>query len=286
MPTTSLVSVIVPAYNAARFLPQAVESVVRQTHHNLELIIVDDGSTDATPQLADGFVDRDRRVRVIHKANGGLSSARNAGLAAARGAYLCFLDSDDALLPDKIERPLAFLDFFLLCDLVYSDHYIADDALNPISVDCRSPPDVPMQELLSYCNWFAPISPLMRARLVKTVGYFDEELSSAEDWDYWIRASRCGVLAYLPGPVAVYRRHAGQMHHDWSRMRSNQEKVIRKNFAPGSKEWRLAHAAMAWTQAKRSRAKSSYFKMAVSLCAMAWNARSKRDLRAILQFAY
>jgi glycosyltransferase involved in cell wall biosynthesis len=284
--TTPRVSVIVAAYDAERFLATAVESVLAQTCADLEVIVVDDGSADGTARLAKELEVRDPRVRLVRKPNGGLSSARNAGMSAARGGYLCFLDADDVLLPDKLERQLAFLERSPECDLVYSDHYLGDERLAPLALECRRPPDVPFAELLSYCNWFAPMSPLVRRRLVDRVGHFDEALSSAEDWDYWIRASRCGVLAYLPGPVAIYRTHPGQMHHDLARMRENQARVIRKHFPPGSREWRLAHAAQDWSDAKRAHARRRHLRTAVHLLGLAWHTRSLRDLRRVVRHAY
>lgn len=99
-----LVSVIVPVYNVERYLVRAVDSLLGQTYERLDIILVDDGSTDHCPQLCDDYARRDARVRVIHKPNGGLSDARNAGLDAARGELLTFLDSDDYLAPSTIGR--------------------------------------------------------------------------------------------------------------------------------------------------------------------------------------
>ena len=99
-----LITVIVPVYKVEAYLDACVESVLGQTYGNFELILVDDGSPDNCPQLCDAFAARDPRVRVIHKANGGLSSARNAGIDAARGEYLAFLDSDDLWSPLFLER--------------------------------------------------------------------------------------------------------------------------------------------------------------------------------------
>ena len=100
----SLISVIIPVYKVEAFLTACVESVLAQTYQNLELILVDDGSPDNCPQMCDAFAVRDSRVRVIHKENGGLSSARNAGIEVARGEYLAFLDSDDLWSPLFLER--------------------------------------------------------------------------------------------------------------------------------------------------------------------------------------
>ncbi len=281
-----LVSVVMPAYNVERFLAEAVGSVRSQTWKQLELIIVNDGSTDGTAELAAQFEAEDARIRVVHKQNGGLCSARNAGAAATRGDLLCFLDADDVFLPDKLERQIAFLDFFRSCDVVYSDHYVGNSSLNPLLLECKRPPDLPMQELLIYCNWFAPFSPLMRAPVFTRAGGFDEDLRSAEDWDFWIRVSRCAVLGYLPGPVGVYRNHADQMSNDLLRMRSNQDEVIRKHYETGSREWRITRAARAWSEAKRSKAAGKYGRMSMSLFKCVWHARSRRTLRNVIRLAY
>lgn len=100
----SLISVIIPVYKVEAYLTACVESVLGQTYQNFELILVDDGSPDNCPQMCDAFAARDSRVRVIHKENGGLSSARNAGIEIARGEYFAFLDSDDLWSPLFLER--------------------------------------------------------------------------------------------------------------------------------------------------------------------------------------
>ena len=100
----SLITVIIPVYKVEAYLTACVESVLAQTYQNLELILVDDGSPDNCPQMCDAFAARDSRIRVIHKENGGLSSARNAGIEIARGEYLAFLDSDDLWSPLFLER--------------------------------------------------------------------------------------------------------------------------------------------------------------------------------------
>ncbi|MBQ6373098.1 MAG: glycosyltransferase family 2 protein [Clostridia bacterium] len=101
-----LISVIMPIYNAGSFLRKGVESVLVQTHRNLEMILVDDGSTDGSGEICDAFAEKDDRVRVIHQANGGVSRARNVGLTAAKGDYIAWLDSDDYFLPTVLERLL------------------------------------------------------------------------------------------------------------------------------------------------------------------------------------
>lgn len=104
--TQELISVIVPIYKVEQYLNQCISSIVNQTYKNLEIILVDDGSPDQCPQMCDEWAERDSRIKVIHKANGGLSDARNAGLEVCSGEYLAFIDSDDWIEPDYVEKML------------------------------------------------------------------------------------------------------------------------------------------------------------------------------------
>lgn len=99
----TLISVIIPVYNVEQYLHECINSIINQTYKNLEIILVDDGSTDSCGKICDSFAAKDRRITVIHKRNGGLSDARNAGLKLSTGGYIVFVDSDDYMLPDGIE---------------------------------------------------------------------------------------------------------------------------------------------------------------------------------------
>ncbi len=107
MKKDDLVSVIIPVYKVEKYLDQCVESIVKQTYPDLEIILVDDGSPDRCPLMCEDWQRRDTRIAVVHKANGGLSSARNAGLDICRGEYVCFIDSDDWIEPNYVERMLS-----------------------------------------------------------------------------------------------------------------------------------------------------------------------------------
>lgn len=95
-----LISVIVPIYNVEKYLARCVDSIVNQTYKNLEIILVDDGSPDLCPQMCDDYAEKDSRIKVVHKKNGGLSDARNAGMAVSTGEYISFIDSDDYVSDD------------------------------------------------------------------------------------------------------------------------------------------------------------------------------------------
>ena len=122
---TPLVSMIIPIYNGEKYLDLCLESIAAQTYQNLEILLVDDGSTDSSPEMCDAFASQDSRIRVIHKPNGGLSSARNAGLDTMRGEYVTFVDCDDFLFPDMV-------DFFVRTALEYDC-----DVVTGASVDTR-----------------------------------------------------------------------------------------------------------------------------------------------------
>ncbi len=123
---TPTISVIIPAYNAADVLPRAIRSVLGQTFRLLELIVVDDGSTDATASIAEDFAASDSRVRVVRQKNKGLGMARNAGLAVARGEYLAFVDADDEAMPDMYRRMLEAVQASGDADIVYCGHMAQD----------------------------------------------------------------------------------------------------------------------------------------------------------------
>ncbi len=98
-----LISVVIPAYNVGKYIDKCIDTVLTQTYSNIEIILVDDGATDDTAEICDNYAKKDNRVKVIHKKNGGLSDARNAGIDAAKGKYITFIDSDDYIADDYVE---------------------------------------------------------------------------------------------------------------------------------------------------------------------------------------
>jgi glycosyltransferase involved in cell wall biosynthesis len=244
-----LVSIVIPAYNAEKYLADAVRSAQTQDYEHLEVIIVDDGSTDSTPELAKGFAAADARVRVVSQSNGGLSSARNTGLRHARGDFVSFLDSDDTLHPLKVSRQLGALQS-TDAGLAFSDYYTADENLVPQMISVTRPYLDDLNEQLPLQNVFPAHAALIRREIVDYVGVFDEGLPSAEDWDYWIRCAKVTAMVYVPGALCCYRLHSGQMHNDRRRMRLSQLRVVRKHYHPGSPQRRLAMAGFHWAEAK------------------------------------
>jgi peptidoglycan/xylan/chitin deacetylase (PgdA/CDA1 family)/SAM-dependent methyltransferase len=204
-----LVSFIIPAYNAAETLAKAVESLQAQTIGTWEAVIVDDGSTDGTLALARQLAASDARLRVLTQPQGGRSAARNAGLDVAHGEAIAFLDADDWILPRYVERMTAALAAEPELDAVYCGHYCA-------TLDGQRGPDVfpwssaDLFDELSRRNVFAIHTCLVRSSLVRTVGHFDTNLATGEEWDYWQRAARTGArFGPVPEVLSVYLTRPG-----------------------------------------------------------------------------
>ncbi|HEU4329330.1 MAG TPA: glycosyltransferase [Roseiflexaceae bacterium] len=201
------VSVIIPCYNYARYLPQAVASVVAQTCGGWELLIVDDGSQDESLAVAQEL--RAQHVgwpiRVLTQTNGGLSAARNSGAAAARGVYLLFLDADDMLAPDLLARALPVLRAHPEVGFVYSGFQLFGD-------DWTVWPSVPFDlRLLRLDNYIHPPA-LTRRSAWEQVGGFDPRMPFYEDWDFWLRLAAAGWSGHhLDAPLVYYRRHGDSL---------------------------------------------------------------------------
>ncbi len=213
MPT---VSVIVPCFNQAAFLGQAIESVLSQTYADLQLIVVDDGSTDQTRDVAASF--SDPRLLFIHQDNRGLGAARNRGYQASSGQYVTFLDSDDYFSPHKVQRQVEVLENeaeigFVFCDIQHVDaqgaplnDYTVKSAFRPFSKDLLS--------LLLAGGFMPPHAVMIRRSVLDEVGLFDEspELSGNEDYDLWLRVAAAGYRAfYVDHKDAYYRIHGQNM---------------------------------------------------------------------------
>jgi glycosyltransferase involved in cell wall biosynthesis len=214
------VSVIIPAFNAAVYLTAALESVQQQTVQAFEVVVVDDGSTDGTFQMATDFARRDPRVRVIRQENGGIGKARNAALTGARGEWIALLDSDDIWLPHYLEEQLEILRQRPDLDI------LSANAINLGGVwDGRpyKPTDGPVVDLslldLIRTEDSVCILSMFRRDILRDIGMFDEKMRGSEDYDFWLRAAAVGRrIAFNPTPLAMYRRRADSVSADEMRM--------------------------------------------------------------------
>src|SRR5438093_705810 len=193
----SKVSIIIPAYNQAKFLAQAIDSALQQTHPDLEVIVIDDGSTDDTSEIAARFANQ---IRYIHQDNTGLPGARNRGIRESKGEYLCFLDSDDFYHPEKIQRQVALLDADPRLGFVYCDIITTDEAGQPLAEQC-SVNSASRQmsgnifQTLMMAGYFPPHTVMIRRQVLDAVGDFDPPLGGHADYDLWLRVSAAGHTA-------------------------------------------------------------------------------------------
>lgn len=207
---TPLVSVVVPAFNAQAYITTAVDSVLAQTLRDFELIVVDDGSSDGTATALEVYGDA---LRCLRQANGGVSRARNHGIAESRGRFVAFLDADDAWRPSKLEKQVATLLDRPGCRACYSAVYLADERLSVLGEQRSEEGVVQRDNLLIKGNIVtgSASSAICERTLLGEVGGFDENLSLCADWDLWIRLSARTTFAYVDEPLTVYRQSAGSM---------------------------------------------------------------------------
>jgi Glycosyl transferase family 2 len=206
---TPRISVVLPVRNGEAFLDQALESVLSQTLRELELIVVDDGSTDRTPEILAVAAVRDQRLRVFRRECRGVVSALNEGCAAAVAPLIARLDADDVALPQRLEQQVAVLDAQPHVGLV-GGAYFAIDAAGVRRAMFRSPTDdAALRARLARYNVFAhPAVAFRRDALEQAGGY---RLWEAEDYDLWLRIAERWQLAAVPDPVLEYRYHHGQV---------------------------------------------------------------------------
>jgi glycosyltransferase involved in cell wall biosynthesis len=247
MPTTASppsdqVSVIIPAFNYAHFLPEAIGSVLAQTWLEFELIVVDDGSTDDTAGVCARVTDP--RFRSVHQSNQGLSAARNTGIREARFPYVAFLDADDRWKPDFLAT--VFREFRRLSPefaVVGAGCTRMDAGGEPLPPPRRNYLHTAELTAASFCLRNRPLSSsiVIRRAVFDECGDFDTALRSSEDRDMWIRLTTCGSrFFYLGEPLAFIRRHPQNMSKNAPRMKRNSGLVLRRAWAAGAvPRWNL-----------------------------------------------
>jgi len=236
MSDSPAVSVIVAAYNSGPFLRPALESVQRQNFQDFELIVVDDGSTDGTPELLGGWPDP--RLRVIRQANQGQAAALNAGGRVARGAYVAFLDHDDLWEDAKLARHLEFLAAHPTVDLTFSWSRFIDEDGQPLGLPTsRWRGSVSFARLLADFVIGNTSSVVARREALDRAGWFDATLRRCFDQDAFLRIAllRPNSVCAIEETLTLYRRHPRQMSRDWRAMRADWERMLEKMraLAPG-----------------------------------------------------
>ncbi len=232
------VDVIIPAYNAAKYLAPALASVEAQTFEDWRILLIDDGSTDSTADVAVPFIERlGKRITYIRQENQGLPAARNAAIRSSSAEYLALLDSDDIWLPSRLAESLAFLDSHPNVGVSHSSVAIVDEAGEILETldtpqkhsDGRIAPYIYMRKVHLRCPTIS-----FRRRCVEMVGLFDETLRATEDRDLWFRIAQHFEVGFIDKVLAHYRISTASMSTDPNRMLQAQLQFIQKHYgSPG-----------------------------------------------------
>ena len=218
-PMEGLVSIIVPCYNSEKYLRYTLESILNQTYKLWECILVDDGSIDNTQEIMKEFRRMDSRFRItIHRANGGLSSARNTGIRLAKGEFMCFLDSDDLFMSksiqNRVEHLLYFKDKYPDLKGTFSGYVYINDSIQKPTEQKEFNSKIRKIDIFNIdVNPFNVHQPLLFSKIVySTLGFDESFLTGVEDWDFWIKILRMNCLLIPTNWIDMtYRQHADSM---------------------------------------------------------------------------
>jgi len=225
------VTVIIPAYNAEKYIEQTINSVLAQTFQDFEIIVINDGSRDKTAEIVNSY---GLSVRCIQTTNGGVSRARNLGIDNALGEYIAFLDSDDLWAPTKLEKQVALLNENQNIGLCFTALERVDRNLKLIGkTEAHNYPDFCEALLLYSCVVTGSCSSVMlRTNIAKQTGGFDTSFTNYEDWEYWLQLSLITEFAAIPEYLVKYRTVAGSASfNDPAGIERNVKGVLNKFFA-------------------------------------------------------
>ncbi len=282
------VSVIMPVYNGMRFIGQALDSALNQQFTDLEVIVVNDGSTDGSAEIVRDYLQKDPRVRYHEQANAGLCAARNAAIALARGEYLALLDCDDIWLPEHLKMSVAALDADPAVVMTHADVRFVDEDNRVVS------------EHLSkqrWANWahdpFAAIllrhehvpcpTAVFRTSICRRLGGFDMRYNylGCEDRDMWLRLALEGKVQHLSYHGADYRVHATSMSRNHDKMLRARRILVERmrEFPQGRELYRAARSAIELSKAELPAPR--IHRIFAYLKAMRWSPLDKRNWRGL-----
>ena len=226
-----LISVIIPAFNHEEFIGEALDSVLDQTYRNLEVIVVDDGSTDNTKEVLKRY---EEEIKYIYQQNRGVSSARNRGIAISRGEFIAFLDADDIWLPEKLEVQLNLMEGEGSIGLVGCGRYGMDYSGNTMEglLGKNYSNHVEFLNQLLIGNIFrgGSTGAFVKKECFEKVGLFDESMRFGEDWDMWIRIAKLYKVRFVDKPMVKVRQHdSPKGYRNLKTMESNIRRLIKKN---------------------------------------------------------
>jgi len=259
---SSLVSVIIPCYNHGHYLPVAIESVLQQTHPIVEIIVVDDGSTDNTKQVAQGYA----KVKYIRQKNQGLSASRNTGIKNCSGDWVIFLDADDWLYPDAIETNLHYLRQNEQAAFVSGSYDNVDEAKNIIA-ECKVEINANHYQHFLHYNYVGMISTVLYRRWIFDEFLFDETLKACEDYDLYLKIARKYPVIHHTEKIAAYRKHSSNMSLDFEVMLASALSVLQRQkdllqtsaeteaYKRGQLFWRRYYAMKSYLRVRSAKTK-------------------------------
>jgi glycosyltransferase involved in cell wall biosynthesis len=231
-----IVSIIIPTYNYGKYIEETLDSIKSQTLIGWECIIIDDGSTDNTKQLVNQYIQNDKRFLYHYKKNAGLSAARNSGIKLAKGKYIQFLDADDLIENQKLDKQINILESIPYPAVIFGEYqkfYETKDGKqfeewSEIAQLKNGRQDQFRMKLIEK-NRFPPCAPVFPLEIAKQIR-FDEKLTSYEDWDYWLKLSELIDFYYYktPNSAALVRFHENSMSANTFRMVLNEIDVRNK----------------------------------------------------------
>jgi len=224
-------SVIITCYNYAKYLPDCIESVLRQSITNFEIIIVNDGSTDNTDEVIRPFLDN-VKIKYIRQANAGQANAKNTGISHSDGEFIAFLDADDLWETTKLQKQMPLF-INSQVGVVYSKARYIDEDGKALSIELKSnylkPHAGEVTRDLFFDNFIPFSSSIVRRECIERVGGFDETLKMGIDWDLWLRISVHYLFQFVDEPLLIYRvGHTGQMSKDLESRQACSDRIMVK----------------------------------------------------------
>ncbi|ABA20473.1 Glycosyl transferase, family 2 [Trichormus variabilis ATCC 29413] len=248
------VSVVIPAYNAMPYLPETLDSVLRQTYNDFEVIVVNDGSSDKTEEFISQILDP--RIKLISQANQGLAGARNTGILNASGEYIAFLDADDIWEPTKLEKQVKVLDENPEVGLVYTwVAYINEQGKSTGKIFKNQVEGYVWPQLTEHNIVECGSVAMVRQICFEKIGLFDRNLGSyVEDWDMWLRIATSYDFKVVKEALVYYRQRSNSASKNWEAMAQSFAIVIEKAFATASpdlqvlknKSYGFTYLCLAW----------------------------------------
>src|SRR3990172_347270 len=226
-----LVSIVLPTYNCAAFLPHSIGSILAQTYNSYEIIVVDDGSIDNTKEVLTPFMQKINYI--YYHQNKGSHVARNIGIQSSRGKYIAFIDADDIWLPEKLQTDIEYFETHPEVNMVYSKHLNIDQ--NGRMLDEASQKRLPsgniFTQLFSEQNFIITSSVVVRKEIFETTGLFYEQLSNCQDWDMWLRIAFYFKVGGINTPLVKYRHNPHSLSKNRNNVLKYQKMVIDKIYS-------------------------------------------------------